>query len=186
MANHIGSDFTPPDVLGKVTGSARYAEDIRVDGLVYARLLTSPMPHARVRHLDVSDALALDGVVGVLTADDVPAAAPPHAAILTNEPVFVGDPVLAIAAQDDTIAANALERVHIEYEPLPFCVDPLETLAARWPECSPRRQQYMHPPDSVIERRHRKGTSGRTRSYAASLRVCRRTGIRRFNGPSAI
>ena len=134
MATHIGSDFTPPDITGKVTGAAKYAEDIRVDGLVYARLLTSPMPHARVRNLDVSDALAMEGVVGVLTAEDVPEAAPPRAAMLTNEPVFVGDPILAIAAVDDTIASNALGKIRIEYEPLPFCVDPLESLRAGGPD----------------------------------------------------
>lgn len=128
LANYIGSDFTPPDVRGKVTGAAKFAEDIRVDGLVYARMLTSPMPHARVRSIDLTEALAMEGVVGVLTAEDVPAAAPPRAAILTNEPVFVGDPILAIAAIDDTIATNALQKIKIDFEPLPFCVDPLEAL----------------------------------------------------------
>jgi len=128
MANYIGSDFTPPDVIGKVTGKARYAEDIQVDGMVFARLLTSPVPHARIKSMDLSAALALEGVVGVLTADDVPAAQAPRAAILTNEPVFVGDPILAIAAVDDTVATDALQLVDIEYEPLPFSVDPLESL----------------------------------------------------------
>ena len=128
MANYVGSDFMPPDVIGKVTGKARYAEDIQVDGMVFARLLTSPVPHARIKRMDLSAALALEGVVGVLTADDVPAAQAPRAAILTNEPVFVGDPILAIAAVDDTIAPDALQLVDIEYEPLPFSVDPLESL----------------------------------------------------------
>ena len=45
MANYIGSDFTPPDVIGKVTGKAKYAEDIHVDGMVYARLLTLSLIH---------------------------------------------------------------------------------------------------------------------------------------------
>ena len=49
MADLIGKDFTPPDIRGKVTGSAKYAEDFRMDGMVFCRLLTSPMPHARVR-----------------------------------------------------------------------------------------------------------------------------------------
>ena len=128
MANYIGSDFTPPDVIGKVTGKAKYAEDIHVDGMVFARLLTSPVPHARIKSMDLSEALAMDGVVGVLTADDVPAAEAPRAAMLTNKPVFVGDPILAIAAVDETIATNALQKIRIDYEPLPFCVDPLESL----------------------------------------------------------
>ena len=45
--NLIGKDFTPPDVLAKVTGKAKYAEDMRADGMVYCRILSSPMPHAR-------------------------------------------------------------------------------------------------------------------------------------------
>ena len=145
MATYIGSDFTPPDIAGKVTGAAKYAEDIRVDGLVYARMLTSPMPHARVRNMDLSEALAMDGVIGVLTADDVPAAVPPRAAILTNEPVFVGDPILAIAAIDDTIATNALQKIKIDYEPLPFCVDPLETLVPGGPVARTEGNIYAPP-----------------------------------------
>jgi len=145
VATYIGSDFTPPDITGKVTGAAKFAEDIRVDGLVYARMLTSPMPHARVRNIDLTDALAMDGVIGVLTADDVPAAVPPRAAILTNEPVFVGDPILAIAAVDDTIATNALQKIKLDLEPLPFCVDPLETLKPGGPHARMEGNIYAPP-----------------------------------------
>ena len=60
MANAlIGKDFTPPDIRGKVTGAAKYAEDIRAEGMLFCRLLTSPMPHARVRNIDASAALAM-------------------------------------------------------------------------------------------------------------------------------
>ena len=45
---HIGKDFTPPDILGKVTGQARYAEDFRADGMVFCKTWCSPLPHARV------------------------------------------------------------------------------------------------------------------------------------------
>ncbi len=68
----IGKDFTPPDLRAKVTGAAKYAEDFRVDGMLFAKILMSPMPHAKVRRIDASKALAMDGVVAVLTADDVP------------------------------------------------------------------------------------------------------------------
>ena len=68
----LGKDFTPPDILGKVTGRAKYAEDFRAEGMLFAKLLTSPMPHARVRNIDASEALALEGVFAVLTADDIP------------------------------------------------------------------------------------------------------------------
>ena len=54
----IGKDFTPPDVRAKVTGRAKYAEDIRAEGMGFARLLTSPVPHGRVNNIDASEALA--------------------------------------------------------------------------------------------------------------------------------
>ncbi len=125
---HIGRNFTPPDIHGKVTGKARYAEDYRVDGMVYARLYTSPMPHARVRRIDAAEALAMDGVVGILTADDVYPTEAPAPALLTSEPVYVGDPILAIAAVDEKTAENALARIRVDLEPLPFTVDPLDSL----------------------------------------------------------
>ena len=67
----LGKNFTPPDVHAKVTGKAKYAEDFRVDGMVFVKVLTSPMPHARVTSVDASAALAMPGVHGVLRADDV-------------------------------------------------------------------------------------------------------------------
>src|SRR5690606_11029866 len=109
-------------------GRAKYAEDFRADGMVFCKLLTSPMPHARVVRIDADEALAMPGVVGILTADDVPAMPPPQDEILTNEPLFVGQPILAIAAETEQLAADALERVRVEYEELPFTVDPLESL----------------------------------------------------------
>lgn len=130
---HIGKNFTPPDIHGKVTGKAKYAEDYTVDGMVYARLLTSPMPHARVRNIDASEALAMDGVIGILTADDVYPTEAPAPALLTNEPVYVGDPILAVAAVDEKTAENALARIKLDLEPLPFTVDPVNSLRPSGP-----------------------------------------------------
>ena len=59
MSELIGKDFTPPDIRAKVTGAAKYAEDFRRDGMLFCRLLTSPMPHARVLGVDASQALDL-------------------------------------------------------------------------------------------------------------------------------
>ncbi|HEX7082202.1 MAG TPA: xanthine dehydrogenase family protein molybdopterin-binding subunit [Gammaproteobacteria bacterium] len=130
----LGKDFVPPDVHGKVTGMAKYAEDFRADGMVFCRLMLSPMPHARVRNLDVSEALAMEGVLAVLTADDVPAQPPPADPILTNEPLFVGQPILAVAAESETLAQDAIDRIRIELEELPFTVDPLESLYPGGPD----------------------------------------------------
>jgi CO/xanthine dehydrogenase Mo-binding subunit len=68
----IGQNYTPPDLVAKVTGKARYAEDYRADGMLFCKLLLSPMPHARVIAIDTSAALKMPGVKAILTADDLP------------------------------------------------------------------------------------------------------------------
>lgn len=124
----IGKNYTTPDMLAKVTGRSKYAEDFRAEGMVFAKLLLSPMPHARVRRIDASAALAMPGVEGILTADDIPEAAAPQEASLTNEPRYEGEPILAIAAVDEETAAAAVEAVQVDFEPLPFVLDPMESL----------------------------------------------------------
>ena len=125
----LGKDnSSPPDVAAKVTGRAKYAEDMRLNGMVFCKVYESPMPHAKVRNIDASEALAMEGVVGILTADEVPHGREPEFAVLTNQPNYVGAPILAIAAIDETIAAAAVEKVKVDLEPLPFVVDPLDTL----------------------------------------------------------
>ena len=86
----LGQDFTPPDLAAKVTGRAKYAEDFRADGMLFCRLLTSTMPHARVK-IDASEALAMEGVVAVLTADDVPQAVAPAEPLRLTSPVAKSD-----------------------------------------------------------------------------------------------
>ena len=71
----IGQNYTTPDLVAKVTGQAKYAEDYRVDGMLFCKLLLSPYPHARVKRIDATRALAMAGVKGILTADDLPAPA---------------------------------------------------------------------------------------------------------------
>ena len=135
---HIGKDFVPPDVEGKVTGDARYVEDFAPEGLVYARLLTSPMPSGRVRSIDASAALRMDGVLGILTADDLPPSSAPDEPVLASDDVtFVGQPVLAVAAISDAIAEAALDEINVEYEYRTFVTDPLESLAEGGPNAYP-------------------------------------------------
>jgi len=124
----LGKDFTPPDVRAKVTGGAKYAEDYRVDGMVFARLLTSPLPHAKITNIDISRALALEGVIDVLLPNEVPKFPAPELQILTDEPLFIGDPILAVAAVSEQIAQDAIELITYDIEELPFTVDPLESL----------------------------------------------------------
>jgi xanthine dehydrogenase molybdenum-binding subunit len=129
----LGKNFTPPDVIGKVTGAAKYANDFQVDGMTHARLLVSPMPHGRVTRLDASRALAMDGVLAVLTADDLPPVGGATEPILTNEPLHVGAPVAAVVAESELLASDALDRIDLELEPLAFTVDPLDALRPHGP-----------------------------------------------------
>src|ERR1700676_1463967 len=71
----IGKNYTTPDLLAKVTGKSKYAEDYRADGMLFCKLLLSPLPHGRVKHIDMSAALAMPGVKAIITMDDLPAPA---------------------------------------------------------------------------------------------------------------
>jgi CO/xanthine dehydrogenase Mo-binding subunit len=137
----VGENYVTPDLVAKVTGQAKYAEDFRADGMLFCKLLLSPYPHARVKSIDSSKALALPGVKGILTADDLPAPADVVTDLgqriaantkgeraLSSEPVYQGEPVLAVAAVDELTAANAIELIEIDWERLPFAVDPLVSL----------------------------------------------------------
>ena len=137
----IGKNYVTADLYAKVTGKAKYAEDFRAEGMLFCKLLLSPLPHARVKRIDAREALAMPGVKAILTADDLPAPADSltdNGTVikaskwgergLTMEPLYQGEPILAVAAVDELTAAEAIEKIHIDFEPLPFVVDPLETL----------------------------------------------------------
>ena len=125
----LGKNYQTPDLYAKVTGRSKYAEDHRAEGMVFAKLLSSPMPHARVRSIDADAALALPGVVGILTPDDLPDEVDaPNEAALTMEPRYEGEPILAVAAVSEQIASDAIELIDIDLEPLEFVLDPLDSL----------------------------------------------------------
>ena len=136
----VGTNYVTPDIVAKVTGRARYAEDFRAEGMLFAKLLLSPQPHARVTRLDTRAALAMPGVRAILTADDLPDLAGAERA-LTNEPLYGGEPVLAVAAVDEFTAAEAIERIDIEFESLPVRHRPARQPAARRTRRARRRQR---------------------------------------------
>ena len=124
----LGKNYQLPDLYAKVTGRSKYAEDHRAEGMVFCKLLVSPMPHARVRSIDSGRAEALPGFEGILTADEIPEITAPGEASLTNEPRYEGEPILAVAAVDEQTAAEAIELIEVDLEPLEFVLDPLESL----------------------------------------------------------
>src|SRR5262245_23145891 len=141
----IGKNYQTSDLVAKVTGRSKYAEDFRAEGMLFCKQLLSPEPHARVRNIDASAALAMKGVAAVLTAAELPIVRPdpdPTGAeesedgspCLTNEPVFEGEPILAVAAVDEAVAVAAIEQIHIELERLPFVIDPIDSLRPGGPD----------------------------------------------------
>jgi xanthine dehydrogenase molybdenum-binding subunit len=137
----IGKNYPTADLHAKVTGQAKYAEDFRADGMLFCKLLLSPFPHARVKRIHAQEALSMPGVKAILTAEDLPApadsltdngtvinASKGRERALTMEPLYRGEPILAVAAVDELTAAEAIEKIQIDFEPLPFVLDPLETL----------------------------------------------------------
>ena len=108
----------------KVTGRARYAYDVYLPGLLYARVLRSPLPHARVRRIDTSRAEALPGVRAVLSGANAPEIRWYKDSYVFDHTVrFIGDEIAAVAAETEDIAEDALRLIEVEYEPLPFVID---------------------------------------------------------------
>jgi CO/xanthine dehydrogenase Mo-binding subunit len=204
----LGKNYVTPDLVAKVTGRAKYSEDFRAEGMVFVKLMPSPRPHARIISIDASAALAMPGVHGILTADDLPApppppggppagappakkaeggeappakkaagaaagavagvqgaappagtptspATPPAAApqappmpqeySLTKEPVYEGEPILAIAADSEELASEAIDRIVVNFEPLPHVIDPLEGLRPGSPNGREQGNVFVGP-----------------------------------------
>jgi xanthine dehydrogenase molybdenum-binding subunit len=241
----IGKDYQTPDIVAKVTGRAKYAEDFRAEGMVFVKIMGSPRPHARIRNLDASEALKMPGVHAILTADDLPpppppgapgaagaagrgegrggpgegrgatpgaagapaapatapaaptaqgapntpgtaqappaqqqtspqgqargagqpaasGAAPPGTAgagaaappagpplpqefALTKEPLYEGEPILAVAADSEELAAAAIEKIVLDLEPLDFVIDPLDSLRPGGPNGRAEGNVFVGP-----------------------------------------
>jgi CO/xanthine dehydrogenase Mo-binding subunit len=112
----------------KVTGAEKYTADLRVSGMLFARPVTSPFPHARVRSIDKDAALAVSGVVAVLTAEDLPirrplSSLPGKSPLAFGEIAFAGQFVAIVLAESDQAARDAVELVEVDYEELPAVPD---------------------------------------------------------------
>jgi CO/xanthine dehydrogenase Mo-binding subunit len=125
----IGDSPLRPDGTLKVTGEFAYASDLWHDEMVWGVTLRSPHPHARIRRIDITDALTVPGVTAVLTADDVPgenAFGLEHAdqPVLASEFVrYEGEPVALVAADHPETARRAAKRIRVDYEVLPAVTD---------------------------------------------------------------
>jgi 4-hydroxybenzoyl-CoA reductase alpha subunit len=135
----IGQPRRRVDGRAKVTGQTRFADDLVLPRMAHARLLRSPVPHARVVRIDISRALAHPGVYLVLTGTDLPVpygilpVSQDEHALAVDRVRFVGDPVAAVIARDELTAFDALDLIDVEYEPLKTFDDPMDSLASDEP-----------------------------------------------------
>ncbi len=126
---YIGKRSRPEDGPEKVTGKARYVGDYRLPNMLHAKVLRSPLPHARIRRLDTAPALQVPGVLAVVTADDFVN----HGnwgwpikdafALAWKKVSYVGDPVAAVAAESEEAALQGIRAIRVEYEELPVVSD---------------------------------------------------------------
>ena len=128
----VGLSLAPIDGIDKVAGRATYAGDLHFPGMAIAKVLRSPVPHARIRRIDATRAQALPGVLAVLTRDNLNVAASSFGAYVRDQEIlasqkvrYVGDVVAAVAAIDDAVAAEALNLIEVNYNELPaiFTID---------------------------------------------------------------
>ncbi len=109
----IGRSVARQNGRAKVTGATRYTVDLKLPGMLHGRILRSPLPHARVRAIDLSAAARLPGVRTVLAI-----ARPDDAATATVR--YIGAPVAAVAAVSIAVAEDALRLIRVDYQALPF------------------------------------------------------------------
>jgi aerobic carbon-monoxide dehydrogenase large subunit len=140
---YVGSDVRRKEDAELITGTARYTDDISVPGMLWMHLVRSPFAHARIRSLDLSGALAMEGVVAAFSGQDLEWAGPllmawpvaegihnpPHWPLAKDKARYQGDGVAVVVAESRGVAADAAEAVDVDYEPLPAIVDMEKALA---------------------------------------------------------
>jgi len=136
----LGKPEIKVDALKLAQGKPAFTADFEMRGMLYAKVLRSPLAHARIKRVDASRSRALPGVAAVLTWQDLPRVAystagqshpipgPLDTFSLDNKVRFVGDRVAFVAAESEEIAEKALQLIEVEYEPLPAILDPAQAM----------------------------------------------------------
>jgi len=138
----VGKKTPRIDAYERVTGQAQYTGDLQLPGMLYARVLRSSVPHAKIASIDTSKAEKLPGVKAIIHHGNaqVPwsSGGLTHRRYIFNNPVrYVGDPVAAVAATDRHIAEDALKLIEINYEKIPHVLDANEALKPDAPKITP-------------------------------------------------
>jgi CO/xanthine dehydrogenase Mo-binding subunit len=146
----IGTSPARLDARDKVRGLALYLDDLELPGMLYGRVLRSPVAHGRLVHVDTARARRLIGVRAVVTGAELPFL---HGESLVDEPFlardrvrYKGEAVAAVAAVDEETADEALDLIRVEYEELPAVFDPVEAAQPEAPLLHPELGSYRHAP----------------------------------------
>ncbi len=141
--NVVGKRMPLKDAYKKVTGEGVYADDMRLPGMLFARVLHATRPHAKIKRLDTSRAEALPGVRAVTIGADAPIrfgvlpVSQDETAMAVDKVIFAGEAVAAVAADSEEIAAKACNLIEVEYEELPAFLKPHDSLK---PVANPEHQ----------------------------------------------
>ncbi|HUJ90932.1 MAG TPA: molybdopterin cofactor-binding domain-containing protein [Syntrophorhabdales bacterium] len=168
----IGTRQPKLDAFERVSGRAKYASDFYLPRMLYLKVLRSPYPHARIVSIDTSKALALPGVATVLTHKDMPSYEwHPGMPILADVARFVGDDIAVVAATDEGTAQEALGLIKVEYQKLPFVLDPEEALKPNAPKLYPEGNLIGGKPAVVSRGDVDKGFAEAELIYEATYRT---------------
>ena len=122
--NVVGKPFRKVDANAKCVGQTKFADDIILPRMLFCKILRSHHPHALIKSIDTSKALALPGVFAVVTGKDMPISygilpvSQDEHALCIDKVRFIGDPVAAVAAIDEDVAFDAMNLIEVDYEPL--------------------------------------------------------------------
>ncbi|HWO42546.1 MAG TPA: xanthine dehydrogenase family protein molybdopterin-binding subunit [Candidatus Eisenbacteria bacterium] len=147
----VGKPLPRIEGVSKVTGETRYTADLALEGLLWAKVLRSPVPHGRIVRIETARAAALPGVHAVLTGKDVAGVfvgtRVKDQPVLAQERVrFAGEAVAAVAAESEEIAEEAVALIDVEYEELPYVTDPVQALQPDAPLLHDDRSRYKNAP----------------------------------------
>ena len=139
----------------KVTGEARYTADILLPGMIWGKVLRSPLPHAKIVAIDTREAEQMPGILAVLTAKDLPDLLTGR--LVYDMPVlaidrvrFIGEKVAVVAAEDPDMAEDALASIDVEYEEMPAVFDAHEAMNPEAPLLHPDYRSYAHAPEKFF------------------------------------
>src|SRR4029077_8683699 len=135
--SQVGRSLPRVEARAKVTGRAEYIHNLRLPGMLYAKIARSTVPHARIRGIDTSAAKAMQGVHSVVIGEDILAVIPdPYfGPAFHDQPIlalgkvrFAGEPVAVVLADDPNIAQAAAQEISVDYEELPAVYDEVEAM----------------------------------------------------------